>query len=62
VSLDTFIKEKKLFVLYFGLSTLLTWWFVVFSPLYISQKQMILSTAVAGGKWSIQVVFGAFIF
>jgi hypothetical protein len=56
MSLNAFVKEKLFFVLFFGLSTLLTWWFVVFSPLYISQKQMLLSTAVAGGKWGIQVL------
>jgi len=49
-------KEQALFVIYFALSTVLTWWFVVVSPLYISQEQMILSTAVAGGKWGIQIV------
>lgn len=56
MSLNAFVKEKQFFVLFLGLSTLLTWWFVVFSPLYISQKQMLLSTAVAGGKWGIQVL------
>ena len=45
-------------ILYFALSTLLTWWFVKISPLYISQEQMLLSTAVAGGKWAIQVFAG----
>lgn len=28
------------------------------SPLYISKQQMLLSTAVAGGKWAIQVIAG----
>lgn len=51
-------KLQVLFFVYFGLSTLFTWWFVVVSPLYISEKQILLSTAVAGGKWAIQVIAG----
>ena len=45
-------------ILYFLLSTTITWWFVSFSPMYISQQQMLLSTAIAGGKWAIQIVLG----
>lgn len=51
-------KNQVLFFFYFALSTVLTWWFVAVSPLYISKQQMLLSTAVAGGKWAIQVVLG----
>lgn len=51
-------KLQLLFFVYFALSTLFTWWFVVVSPLYISKNQMLLSTAVAGGKWAIQVIAG----
>jgi hypothetical protein len=51
-------KNQLLFFVYFALSTLFTWWFVVVSPLYISKQQMVLSTAVAGGKWAIQVIAG----
>lgn len=51
-------KNQLFFFVYFALSTLFTWWFVVVSPLYISKQQMLLSTAVAGGKWGIQVVAG----
>lgn len=45
-----------LFLLYFGLSFLLTWFFVILCPLYISKNQMLLSTAIAGGKWGIQIL------
>lgn len=51
-------KNHLLSILYFGLSTLITWWFVRLSPLYISHEQMILSTGVAGGKWGIQILAG----
>ena len=43
------------FFIYFALSTLLTWLFVVVSPLYISTEQLVLSTAIAGGKWATQI-------
>ena len=51
-------RSQVLFPVYFALSTLFTWWFVVVSPLYISKNQMLLSTAIAGGKWGIQVLAG----
>ena len=51
-------RSQILFLVYFALSTLFTWWFVVVSPLYISKEQMLLSTAIAGGKWGIQVLAG----
>jgi hypothetical protein len=41
---------------YFVLSTLLTWWFVILCPVYVSNEQMILSTSIAGGKWAMQIV------
>lgn len=53
---NTTKKNIALAAIYFALSTLLTWWFVAVSPLYISQEQMLLSTAVAGGKWGIQII------
>src|SRR6187402_2449475 len=49
-------KNQLLFLLYFALSTIITWWFVAVSPLYISQEQMLLSTTIAGGKWTLQIV------
>ncbi len=45
-----------LFGVYFAMSFLLTWFFVMLCPLYISEEQMLLSTAIAGGKWGIQIV------
>lgn len=50
------MKNFVLFVLYFAVSALLTWLFVVFCPLYVSKEQMLLSTFIAGGKWAIQIV------
>lgn len=52
------MKNVLLFVLYFGLSTVLTGLFVVLCPLYISKEQMLLSTFIAGGKWGIQIILG----
>lgn len=49
-------KNLILFGLYFAMSFLLTWFFVIFCPLYISEEQMLLSTAIAGGKWGIQIL------
>jgi hypothetical protein len=43
-------------ILFFLLSGLLTWWFVTASPLYVSNRQMILSAVIAGGKWGVQVL------
>ena len=51
-------KDLLLFAFYFGLSTILTWWFVVLCPLYIRDEQMLLSTGIAGGKWAIQIFLG----
>ena len=54
------MKSNNLFLatLYFGLSTILTWWFVILCPLYVSTEQMLLSTTIAGGKWAIQILAG----
>lgn len=52
------MKDFLLFVLYFLFSSVLTWLFVAYSPLYISREQMLLSTLVAGGKWAIQIILG----
>lgn len=46
------------FLLYFALATILTWWFVILCPVYISTNQMLLSTSIAGAKWLIQIVAG----
>jgi len=49
-------KNIILFLVYFLISTLLTCWFVILCPLYISKQQMLLSTGIAGGKWMIQIL------
>jgi hypothetical protein len=54
-------RNLLLFFLYFFLSAVLTWGFVIVSPLYISNEQLLLSTAVAGGKWGIQIILGVFL-
>jgi threonine/homoserine efflux transporter RhtA len=47
-------------LLYFLLSTLITWWFVDVCPLYNSLQQKLLSTGIAGAKWSLQIVAAYF--
>lgn len=51
-------EAKKIFFIsfYFTLSTLLTWWFIAVSPLYISFEQMLWSCGIAGGKWMLQLI------
>src|SRR5882757_1585326 len=51
-------QDVVFFFLYFALSILFTSWFVISSPLYISQEQMLLSTDIAGAKWAIQIILG----
>lgn len=50
------VKNLSLIFLYFTLSTLITWWFIAVSPLYISLEQMLWSCGIAGGKWTIQLI------
>lgn len=45
-------------ILYFILSAILTWLFIILCPVYVSTRQMLLSTSIAGGKWMIQIVLG----
>lgn len=49
-----------LIILYFLLSTLITWWFVDVCPLYSSMQQKLLSTGIAGGKWALQIMAAYF--
>lgn len=52
------MKESKtiyLALLYFILSTIITWWFVDVCPLYTSLPQKLLSTGIAGAKWGLQI-------
>jgi hypothetical protein len=48
---------KKIFlaIIYFMLSTAITWWFVDVCPLYDNLQQKLLSTGIAGAKWCLQI-------
>jgi len=50
-------KDMILAALYFFLSTVLTWWFIDrgASLYHFDMHKMLLSCAVAGGKWAIQI-------
>lgn len=54
-------RDNILFFIYFLLSTIFTWWFVILCPNYLSTEQMILSTSIAAAKWMLQIL-GAFLF
>ena len=47
-------------ILYFFLSTIITWWFVDVCPLYTSLEQKLLSTGIAGAKWGLQIAAAYF--
>ena len=49
-------KKITLSIICFILSTIITWWFIEASPLYISSEQKLLSCGIAGGKWGLQLV------
>ena len=48
-------RKIYLVILYFLLSTAITWWFVEVCPLYTGLPQKLLSTGIAGAKWSLQI-------
>lgn len=48
-------KKITLAIVYFSLSTLITWGFIEASPLYTSMQQKLLSCGIAGAKWSLQI-------
>ena len=54
-------KKIYLALLYFFLSTIITWWFVDVCPLYTGLPQKLLSTGIAGAKWSLQIVAAYFL-
>jgi hypothetical protein len=54
-------KKNYLAILYFFLSTVITWWFVDVCPLYESLQQKILSTGIAGAKWGLQIAAAYFL-
>lgn len=51
-----FNKKITFAIIYFLLSTLITWWFIEASPLYTSTQQKLLSCGIAGAKWGIQIL------
>jgi len=53
-------RKIYLALLYFFLSTLITWWFVDVCPLYSGLQQKLLSTGIAGAKWGLQIVAACF--
>ena len=55
-------KNKTIYaaILYFFLSTVITWWFVAICPLHDGLQQKILSTGIAGAKWSVQIAAAYF--
>ena len=56
------MNSRKIYLalLYFFLSTVITWWFVDVCPLYTSLQQKLLSTGIAGVKWGLQIVAAFF--
>lgn len=55
------IKNILVAAFYFVLSSLITWWFIDEGKLlYLSQKTMVLSCAIASGKWGIQIAAALF--
>lgn len=49
-------KDITLSILYFAISTIVTAWFIDQKYiLYTNDSQMLLSGAIAGGKWAIQI-------
>ena len=49
-------KNFTLSILYFLLSTIITWWFIEEAQLlYVSKNLMVISCTIAGAKWGIQI-------
>lgn len=53
------LKDLSIAALGFAASVLLTWLFIENFDGYISNSQMMVSGAIAGGKWGIQLVLAA---
>lgn len=53
-------KKIYLAILFFFLSTAITWRFVDVCPLYSSLQQKLLSTGIAGAKWGLQIIAAYF--
>ncbi|RYY71964.1 MAG: hypothetical protein EOO13_01225 [Chitinophagaceae bacterium] len=54
-------RKRLTAIIYFAISTIITWWFIDASPLYESLQQKIVSCSIAGTKWGLQLC-AAFIF
>ncbi len=55
--MDNYIKNIPITIIYFLLSTIITWWFIQEGKfLYISPDKMLLSCTIAGAKWGIQII------
>lgn len=57
--MQPYIKDVSIAAVGFVASLLLTWWFIERFDGYISQSQMMLSGAIAGGKWGMQLLLAA---
>ena len=50
-------RDTALAIVYFTLSTVITWWFIVTGKaLYADTNRMLLSCSIAGGKWALQIL------
>jgi len=49
------IRVVKAFI-WFAVSTIITWVFIIESPMYFSLRQQLLSCGIAGAKWGIQIL------
>ncbi|ABG59824.1 hypothetical protein [Cytophaga hutchinsonii] len=56
MTVDSNEKNVQRAALYFFLSTVITWYFIEWSPVYIDVNQKILSCCIAGAKWNIQMI------
>ncbi len=56
MTVDSNEKNVQLAALYFFLSTIITWYFIEWSPVYIDVNQKILSCCIAGAKWNMQMI------
>ena len=57
--MKTYNKDLSIAAIGFAASLLLTWLFIERFDGYISTTQMMLSGAIAGGKWAIQLLLAA---
>ena len=53
-------KQIYFAIIYFLLSSIITWWFVDVCPLYTALQQKLLSIGIAGAKWALQIATAYF--